>query len=144
MTIPLFFPPVTYVQRLSLRAPSTIRQLCEIAGVECRASGAWTERQVEIVGGKELKITAEPGDWGKVMIEFGPMKLATKVGRQGAQIALAVLAYGMHDLAAKQSVIASSWTRIVSPKGRPKSDRALSGRERQRRFRARIRSATPA
>lgn len=139
MSIPLFFPAVTYVRRLSLARPITLRQLCRCAGVVCRASGPWTERKIEIVRGKTLGFVAEPGDWGALRIQT-----PTTGVRQRSRLALAVLAYGMHDLVAKQSLLSHPWRRLRPPRGRPRRKRPLSACERQRRFRKKMRSDQPA
>ena len=130
MSIPFFYPPVIYVRELSQKTPFTIRQLCQQAGIVCKASGSWADRLVEIVRGKDIKIVAEPGDWGKIRIE-----MQNDQRMQQARLALAVLAYGMHDLVAKQSISGHDWANLAPPRGRPKKARALSVSERQRRFR---------
>lgn len=132
MSIPLFFPAVAYVQKLVLKRPKNLRQICRSAGVVCKASGPWTERKVEMVRGKALRILAEPGDWSALQIET-----SVSGTKQQAQLALAVLAYGMNDLVAKQSLVGQEWQRLRPPRGRPRKERALSARERQRRFRKR-------
>lgn len=131
MSIPLFFPPVTYVRALELGSPMTLRELCKAAGTSCRASGAWTERQVEVVRGKTETITAEPGMGGRVRIVVGE-----KRQKERARFGLAAMAYALHDLVAKASISKAPWARIPEPRGRPKSGLALTSRERQRRFRA--------
>ena len=133
MSIPLFFPPATFVPQLLLSTPVSIKALCELAGIECRASGAWTGREIETIEGGKLRVTAEPGDWGRVRIEIpkgDPQKQAL--------LALAVLAYGMHDLVAKQSLLGNKLISVAPPRGRPRKARPLSGSERQRRFRERM------
>jgi hypothetical protein len=133
MSIPLFFPAVRYVPRLALSPrATTLRALCESAGVACKASGAWTERIVDVVAAQALEIAAEPGDGAPVRISVPPGNR-----RHRARLALAAMAYGLHDLVARQSIRGESWTRIALPRGRIPSGAALSTRERQRRFRAR-------
>lgn len=130
MSIPLFYPAANFVPTLALTAPVSIEQLCNQAGIKCKASGAWTGRQIELAPGAELKITAEPGDWGKVKLEIPPSE-----PQHEALLALAVLAYGLHDLVAKQSLSGNTRVALAPPRGRPKKARALSTSERQRRFR---------
>jgi hypothetical protein len=135
MSMPLFFPPATYVPGLTLRAPISLRELCARAGVECRASGSWTERQIELVNAVTLKIAAAPGDWGEVRLEL------PRIGKLSqARLALAALAYGLHDLVAKESIRGAEWARVTPPRGRPKTGQALTNRERQRRYRAKNRA----
>jgi hypothetical protein len=133
MSIPLFFPVVRYVPRLKLSARATsLRAICDSAGVICKASGAWTERVIDVIPASQLQIAAEPGDWS-------PVQISTSVaaGRDAARLALAALAYGLHDLVAKQSIAGAVWARISAPRGRIASGTALSVAARQRRFRAR-------
>jgi len=132
MSTILFFPHVTYVKALARRNSLTLAELCNRAGIKCRASGKWTEREVEIVRSDDTAVTAEPGDWGRVRIE---MRL--RDARQQARFALLVMAYGLHDLVAKQSVRGQEWARLKAPRGRPRQGRALTNKERQRRFRER-------
>lgn len=130
MSIPIFLPPVVYTPSLMLRSPISVKELCDRAKIPCRASGAWVERKVEIVRAPKLAVFAEPGDWGSIRIE------APVSGRQQrARLALAVLAYGLNDLVAKQSLQGQQWVKLRPPRGRPRSKKPLSTRDRQRRFR---------
>ena len=126
-----FIPPIRYVALLPTQKSRTTRELCAHAGVPCRASGAWTERRIQIAYSGTIKISAEPGDWGVVRIEV-PVKGVKK----RSQMALYILAYGLHDLVAKQSIIGAAWAVVKAPRGRPSRGCALSSRDRQRRFRA--------
>jgi hypothetical protein len=131
MSIPLFFPPIRYVARLTpTSGAATLRTLCIRAGVPCRATGAWTERLVEVVVAHELGITAEPGEGAAVQIA-----MPRSEPRQMARLALAAMAYALHDLVAKESIRGQPWATIATPRGRIRTGTALSTRERQRRFR---------
>ncbi len=132
MSIPLFYPPVTYVKHLELQAPLTLRELCERCGAPCRASGGWTNRLVDIVKGASLRIIAEPGSWSPVRIEI---PAGDELARR--RIALGAMAYGIHDLVAKQSIAGQDWCVLSAPRGRPRKRRSLTNRERQRNFRER-------
>lgn len=132
MSSELYFAPVVYVPKLSLRAPVTLAELCRLAGTACKASGAWSMRKVELKYGKKIDVLAEPGDWGNVRISIPHRTMGKR-----ARFALTLLAYGMHDLVAKQSIIGCAWARPAPPRGRPSKKRALSSKERQRRFRRR-------
>jgi len=133
MSILLFPPNISYKKQLFCSHARSIKQLCEQAGITCKASGKWVARQVEIIPGAEPQVSAEPGDWGKVQITL-PAKYSLK---KRARLALAILAYRFHDLVAKQSIKDHDWARITPPPGRPRSKKALSNRERQRLFQAR-------
>ena len=130
MSIPFFLPPPTYLPHLSVKKPLTLTALCKLAGVPCRASGAWIEREVEIVSGRELSIVAEPGDWGRVRIVM-PASDRTYTAR----FALVVMAFALHDLVARESIKGAPWAAVTPPRGRRKTGRALTVRERQQRFR---------
>ncbi len=135
MSIPLFFPAIEYVPRLKVGARAmTLRTLCEAAGVLCKASGAWTGRVVDLAFGNHLQIIAEPGDWSGVRV-YSPITDR----QQLAQLGLAVMAYALHDLVARESIVGAPWARISPPRGRVARGTALSSAERQRRFRARQR-----
>jgi hypothetical protein len=135
MSIPLFFPPVRYVPRLRISArATTLRALCKSAGVSCKASGAWTDRVVDLVEDDAVRIVAEPGEWSTVQIS-----IPATDHRDAARLALAAMAYALHDLVAKQSIKGERWTRVSVPRGRIASGTALSATQRQRRFRARLR-----
>ncbi|MCB9707220.1 MAG: hypothetical protein H6714_00315 [Myxococcales bacterium] len=130
-------PAPLYVAHLRQHSSESVRALCVLAGVPCKATGAWAERQIEITAAEKLCIVAEPGATGSVRIS-----MKRRSARQDARTALAVLAYGLHDLVAKQSVKGQSWTRVKPPPGRPKlGRRPLSNAERQRRFRLRHRTS---
>ena len=132
--MPFFIPSPKVVASLSLRHPVSLEQHCANLGLRCRGSGAWTKRMIEVRYKTELEIQVEPGDWGSVLI-MAP----TKAAADRSQLALYILAYGLHDLVAKESIRHTSIAEISPPVGRPRISRALSTKERQRRFRARQR-----
>jgi hypothetical protein len=109
-----------------------LRKLCGVAGIACKASGAWTERIVDVIEASDLQILAEPGDWSPVQISIPHASR-----RDAARLALAAMAYALHDLVAKQSIAGATWVRVSPPPGRIASGTALSAAERQRRFRER-------
>lgn len=125
-----FIPPIKYVSALSDKKFISIRELCRLVDIPCRASGIWANRQIAIQYGKECTIRSEPGDWGKVKVT-----LPAKTKRKQAQIALCILAYGLHDLVAKESIKGLSWSRICPPSGRPRKKRALTNKECQKKYR---------
>jgi hypothetical protein len=122
MSIPLFWPSVRYVPRLNIGArATTLRALCDVAGVPCRASGAWTNRIIDVIENDAVQIVAEPDDWSAVQI-FVP----SSTQRDAARLALAALAYALHDPVAKQSIQGAPWARIAVPRGRIATSTALS------------------
>lgn len=141
MNLPLFFPPPEYVLDLSEASADaqTLRSLCADAGVPCRASGVWTERPVVVVPGERYRIEAEAGDYGRVKIEV-PAWLSLVDQKRHA---LGALAYGLMDLVARESLRGAAWARPANPRGRRSSGVALSTKERQRRYRARLADKSP-
>jgi hypothetical protein len=135
MSTALLYPPPEIVASLQAKGALSLRALCALAGVPCRASGAWTERKVRLVRGTGLRIRKEPGDEG--MVEIALPDVAGVRSTTAARAALGVLAYGLMDLVARESVRHADWARPAPPRGRPKTGLALPNRERQRRFRER-------
>lgn len=136
MNLPLFFPPAVYVRDLSDDSigAQSLRSLCEDAGVPCRASGAWTERRIVVVAGLRYRIEAEAGGYGLVKVEV-PADLTPLDQKRHA---LGALAYGLMDLVARESLRGAVWARPAKPRGRPSRGMALSTKERQRRYRAKL------
>jgi hypothetical protein len=127
-----FLPPPIYVDKLALSNPLTLSELCSLAQVSCKASGEWTQRLVEIVEGDELRIIAEPGPWGKVKIEAPSSKEVRRFA-----IALEALAYGLHDVVAREGIRGSNISPVRPRTGRPKKGSQRSNRQRQRDYRER-------
>ena len=131
MSTPLAFPAPRYVKRL--KPPSgdcSLRRLCRVAGVNCRASGPWTQRVVWVVWGPVTQITAEASP--RTGVEIHVAGKTTAVVR--ARYALAAMAYLLMDGVARESLRGVSWARPAPKPGRPKTGRALSVSERQRRY----------
>ena len=84
-----------------------MRQLCEAAGVPCKATGEWTKRIVCIFTSDEISAIREPGDWGVVWLNV-PNNLS-KIDR--SRFALAYLAYGVLDPVARESIKGLVWAR---------------------------------
>ncbi|HEY7954685.1 MAG: hypothetical protein ACHQ17_10785 [Polyangia bacterium] len=133
MSIPLFLPPARIVEHLDDRRAIPLRELLAAAGVPCRATGRFTDRLVCVVPGKPGLIEREPGDWAAVRIGV-PSGLSA---RNAARYASAVMAYGLMDLVARESLRGQLWARPTPPRGRPARGLALTGVERQRNYRAR-------
>lgn len=88
----------------------TVRRLCEMAGVSCRATGSWTDRIIVITPSDKVGVTREPGDWGTVWISV-PQGLTQL---EESRYALAYLAYGVFDPVARESVRGTAWSRASS------------------------------
>ena len=133
MISPIFFPKAKYVPTLSTGGAVTLRQLCADAGIPCRASGAWCDRMVTYYEADCMEIWAMPGPQGSVLMSL-PKGMTKK---ENARMALLVMAYGLFDGVARESVRGVDWARKIKPAGRPKSCLAMSNKERQRAWRAR-------
>lgn len=130
--IPVFLPKVKIVTKVRMGREFTIEKLCQLAKIECKATGPSIRRIVSIFDSDELVIEREPGELGKVGI--GLKTLAKK-----AEIfALGVLAYAVFDYAARETMRDLPESKSVFPVGRPRKPRALSGAERQGRYRERL------
>jgi hypothetical protein len=128
----MFIPPPQYRVKIRLKQALSLRQLCELAHVQCRASGAWVERKIEIVRAKDLQIIAEPGSWGNVRIEIPDSSYSNRFA-----LALNILAYGLHDLVARESIRGTDLSVVRPHRGRPRRGSAKSNRQRQRELRRR-------
>ena len=138
MSLPIFFPAPIYVRQIRGRGRGrSIEQLCQLAGVQCRAIGNWVNRRVVIrVMGDRISVAAEPGDWGTVAITI-PESIV--VEQEQARFALGALAYSLFDGVARASVAGQAWSRAATPPGRrPGAARPKSNAERQLAFRRRM------
>ena len=140
MSMPLFFPmPMPVAQLDNLDKALTLAEICQLAGVPCRASGPWTKRRVVMTSGETALILAEAAPRTGVMVQVprhflgGHLKQNSRIKQ--ARYVLAALAYGAMDLVARESVRGALWARPGTPRGRPRTGKALSNCERQRRFR---------
>lgn len=140
MTIPLFFPPPRFKRSLPVTGAVSLRALCALAGVPCRASGDWTERSIVLERSENCSIEAEPGGWGTVRIAV-PKHLKPLAAHR---YALAALAFSLMDLVARESIRGQAWSRPAVPRGRPPTGMAQSNRERQRAYRRRLTNGSPA
>lgn len=109
----------------------SVRDLCERAGVACKASGAWCDRQVAVEVGEKPSVDVCPGYLGSVRVTV-PKRLSE---RDGARWALGALAYCIFDGVARASIAGTSWSRPARPVGRPRLACAKSNAERQRLWR---------
>ena len=115
MSLPVFFPIPRYSNRLSEDGARPLSEICVLAGASCRASGMMARRLVVILpqgeGGKP-SIQARATTWGVVHIRV-PAQVKTERGR--ARYALGALAFGLHDVAAKESIRRLKWSRAADP-----------------------------
>lgn len=128
----MILPKVKIVTKIPRGRRITVKSLCREAGVECKVTGSSALREIHLLTTPELEASREPGP-------SGPVAVGLPVGnsRDRAVLALGVLAYAVLDYATRESVRGLSIMKSSLPVGRPRKIRALSGAERQRRWRAR-------
>lgn len=134
MSLPLFFPAVRYVKSLVRTNATTLEDLCAKAGVDCKASGPWTQRLVMVhsAGERQPWVHAEPGDWNAVEIGAPVSKDEVALARW----ALGALAFMLFDGVARASIAGEPWARIERPRGRvpgPRRPRSVAERVRSTR-----------
>ena len=138
MALPVFFPVVDVAAALPGGRRSTVRQLCRAAGVECRVVGAPAERCVILAEAPLPRALRTPGPLGPVWLG-----LPRGDSRRRALQALGLLAYGVFDYCARESLRGLPIARPTAGPGRPRTGTALSAAERQRRYRGRRGVARP-
>lgn len=115
MSLPVFFPIPRYSNRLSEDGARPLSEICALAGIPCRASGMMARRLVVVLPsneGGQPSIQARATTWGVVHIRV-PAQVKTERGR--ARYALGALAFGLHDVAAKESIRRMRWSRAADP-----------------------------
>ena len=132
MGLPVFFPPADISLRLPPGESLTVRRLCERAGIACRVSGPPAERRVRLGCAAMMRAVRRPGPFGEIWIGISD-KLSPK---RRAFLALGFLAYGVFDYAARECLYGLEAAKPVVGPGRPRKVCALSGAERQARYRA--------
>ena len=130
--IPMILPKVKIVAKIPRGARFTVKSLCRDAGIECKVTGSSALREIHLLTTSELEASREPGPSGSVAVGLPAGSLADR-----AVLALGVLAYAVLDYASRESVRGLPIMRSSPPRGRPRKAHALSGTERQRRWRAR-------
>jgi hypothetical protein len=130
MGIPVFIPQPLVALTLPDGEDVTFCLLCELAGVRSRVTGLSTGRPLRISPAANLSAVKLPG-------ALSPVWLGVPAGtpRRRALLALGLLAYGVFDYAARETLRGLQVSRACADPGRPSSGRALSPAERQRRHR---------
>jgi hypothetical protein len=134
VSLPVFFPACDVVAVLPPGERLTLRALCERAGLACRVSGPPARRRVRLADGPALRALRKPGPLSDVWLAVprgDPKKRALQ--------ALGLLAYGVLDYGARETLRGLPIACPSPGPGRPASGRALSSAERQRRHRMRLR-----
>lgn len=135
MGLPVFFPQPSIVRTLPPGVDVSFRALCESAGVACKVTGISARRPIKIADSRELMAARLPGSLSPVWLGVPPSS-----PRRRALLALGLLAYGVFDYAARETLRGLPESRATAGSGRPREGRALTGAERQRRHRQKTRS----
>jgi len=137
MGLPVYIPQPTIVRSLPPGRSVSFRELCEEAGVSCRVTGMSADRSLKISLAGELSAARMPGNLSPVWLGVprGP-------ARRRALLALGLLAYGVFDYAARETLRGLPESRAENAAGRPRTGQALTGAERQRRYRQKRKSKT--
>ena len=131
--LPLMYPIPRFVPKLG-KAPSIgLDELCAQAGVACRATGRFAHRPIQLLTGDAGAIEVEAGGWGAVRIT-----VPAKYSDAAARYALGAMAYAVCDVVARESIKGQPWAKPQTPPGRARTGTALTGLQRQRRFRAKL------
>lgn len=130
MGLPVFFSAAEVSAALPRGAQMTVRDLCKRAGIACRVTGAPASRPVRLGKAPVLRAVRLPGPMAGVWIGVpsGP-------SRTRAWKALGLLAYGVFDYCARESLRGIAVAKPSPGPGRPRTGFAMSVAERQRRHR---------
>lgn len=132
MNFPLFYPTIEFAASLPEQGHSlSIQQLCEENQIPCKFTGFSAQRKIHLKRSKRFLTVCEPFQ-GSVLIETPWSPFSKKAKRY----ALAVMAYSVFDLVARESVRYLDLNRIAK-RGRPLKGRTKTNAERQRAFRQR-------
>jgi hypothetical protein len=129
--LPVFFPIVNIVRESDIDGAVrlSIRKLCEQAGIPCRVTGQAAERQVVIRETEQngLIVSRATGEFGSVCVSTNNLDPLFVLG---------VLAYGVNDYAARETVCGRGLFCVQKTLGRPRTGRALLESERKRKARS--------
>lgn len=138
MSLPVFFPTADVATALPPGKRFTLSELCKLAGVECRVTGAPAQRRLRVGESPVLRAVRIPGPLSEVWLGVPPGN-----PRSRALKALGLLAYGAFDYGARETLRGLAIARPSPGPGRPSSGSALSAAERQRRYRERLTGKRP-
>lgn len=112
MGLPLYFPEVEYVPRISPDQAVTLKHLCVLAKAVCTGEGSDRLAVVIDAGGQEPWIRAEHEKGGVVEIGVPPFEDDVACARW----VLGALAYSpLFDKVARAAVRGQAWSRIEEP-----------------------------
>ncbi len=128
--LPVFFPIVNIVRESDIDGGVrlSIRLLCEQSGIPCRVTGPASERRVVVkeLEQNDLTVSKAPGEFGTVCVS---------TNNPDPLFVLGVLAYGVNDYAARETVCGRGLFGVQKALGRPRTGRALLESERKRKAR---------
>ncbi len=136
MSFPAFWPTPQYLPFVPSDGAIPIHELCERAGLPCKASGEWAKCLIIVVRCND--------DDGHVVVDVTKGLIRVEVPKRwggtdalDARYALGALAYSLFNLVARESIKGQEWAKIARSPGPRRSGAALTSRERQQRYRAR-------
>jgi len=132
MGLPVFFPEPEINLTLPAGKRTTLKGLCVLAGVECRVTGLGAERTIFMASSQRMQIVRRPGALSDIWLGVPP-----GTTKRRSLLALGMLAYGIFDYGARETLRGLPESRATLGAGRPRSPRALTNVERQRRYRIR-------
>jgi hypothetical protein len=131
MSLPIFFPPSEIAAILPPGKPTTLRKLCQIAGIDCRVTGLSARRRLRLGDAAPMKAIRLPGALGPVWLGISKKE---KPARR-ALLALGLLAFSVFDYGARECLRGLDEANASPGRGRPRKLRPLTLAERQRRWR---------
>lgn len=134
MGLPVFFPEPEISLTLPTGKRATLGGLCVLARVKCRVTGLGAERIILIAPSRNMRIVRRPGTLSEIWLGVPP-----GTTRQRSLLALGMLSYGAFDYGARETLRGLPESMATPRAGRPRSPRALTNVERQRRYRIRHR-----
>jgi hypothetical protein len=133
MSLPVSFPQAEICLKLPVGKKLTLESLCEKAGVICRVIGAPAQRLIRLGKSPSIKAVRKPGPFGEIWVGV-PAQYPLK---KRALHALGMLAFGAFDYGARETLRGLDIAKPNRSRGRPRTGKALSPAERQRRLRER-------
>ena len=136
MGLPVFFPQPEIVLELPAGKPTSLPELCRACGVPCKVTGLSARRPLRISETAELRVARIPGALSGIWVGIPPVPPARR-----ALLALGLLAFSAFDYGARETLRGRPEAFPSTSAGRPRSRRALTAAERQRRHRERSRTS---
>lgn len=136
MSLPVFFPPAEISLALPEGQRTTLAALCHSAGIDCRVTGLSASRPLLVAQASAMRAVRGPGPLSEVWLGIPAGKPARR-----SLVALGLLAFGVFDYGARECLRGLDVAKASAGPGRPRTGRAMSAAEKQRRYRERLASS---